>query len=842
MSFRDLIGKKIGNYRIIEYLGEGGQSIVYRAQDEILKRYVVIKFFLRTEMDGSVSEEDEKSFLLEARTLSDLNHPNIATIYTGGYYENIPYIVIEWIEGESLKELLKKKKRLKCEEAVNIVYYVAKALSYAHKKGLVHRDVKPSNIVISKDGSVKLLDFGLVKILGDTIREKVDMSSISESNNRVVGTISYMAPEMIDNGKVDGRSDLFSLGVVFYELITGKKPFHKDGYVSTMLSVVNDPPADYLEKVDCPEKIKNIIYILLEKDPKNRFRSADELIEALGVESITSPKNGTYFSFSKRKRKIFYIVGAISLLLLFFLIKNFVHVFHSSKGPKRVSVLVIPFRGGPSEKEKYLADLITSKIIDTLSNSSDIWVISTPVNEKLTKDYIINRILKGSRVTYIIDGTFLMIGDKIRVTAKIIDNRNSVIVWSDTVEEDKKDLFRIPAIVSSAISRITNIYISVEKLKFKFPNRELFEHYTTGLLYARENKLDDAIYEYKECLKIYPEFVPAYVGLAGEYIRKSDYGIRYSLDSLEKCKFYIDKGLEIDKSNLKLLNILVWFYYFTYDLKKCERICRKIEMINPKFSFVHMSHSWVALSLGDVDGFFRELKLYEHLMPTDWVTFLNEVVVGVMTGRREKVKEGMWKMKDVYALPFIINTAEGWYQMFNGDFDRAEEIFRNGFENNSDPLLRLALAECEFAKGDYKNAVKDLRWWIEKNPYSLKSYWLLSLAYEVMGKGVESKKVAQLGYLRASEMYERFKNPALLMYKKYFAILSGSEKISPDEIKGINLNYYGTFENFLKIMALRRLGVNVDLNFIPYDPKYWVSKFYELEVKITGKKLVKVLK
>ncbi len=845
MDLNSITGKNIGNYKIFQLMGEGGQSVVYKAFDEVLKRYVVIKFFLGAEDRSQADKEDERSFLLEARTLSQLSHPNIATIFTGGYFEDVPYIVIEWVDGKSLKEIIREKKKLNVNDAKKIVYHVARALSYAHKKGIVHRDIKPSNIMISKDNVVKLLDFGLVKILNDTIRKGMEFTLDDLSSSDVAGTPAYMSPEMIEGEGVDERSDLFSLGIVFYEMITGEKPFRRENYISTMLAIVNDPPANYLEEETCPDNIKKIIYRLLEKNPNKRFSSANELLSYLDVrENSVSIEES--FSFKKKKKRgfLFLILFIFILFIYFLFLKKFIFFINPAKINKngKVNILVIPFLGGPDKKDKYLADLITSKIIDALSDSADITVISSPINEKLTKNYLLNKILKNKNITYIIDGNLVMVDDDIRVTAKIVDNRNSTIVWSDTIEEKKDNLFRIPAIVASQVSRIANVYVSVEKLKFKFPNKVLFDHFTNGLLFSRQGKFNDAILEYKECLKIYPKFVPAYYGLAGEYLRKSDLGIGYSIKSLKLCKYYIDKGLSIDRKNLKLLNILGWYYYFTYNIKKSNEICKKIESIKPHFPFVHTIHAWVYLCIGDVEGFFTELGKYEHLRPTDWVPFLNEVVVGAMAGREDKVKKGINKIKEVYAQPFIIKIAEGWREMYRGNFKKAEKIFKYGYEYNGDPLSRLAIAESQFAVGDYKGASKNLEWWLDKNPYSLKGYWLLCLSYELNGEIKKEIESAKKGFLRASEMYDKFKNPTLFIYKKYFEVIFNRENVKPGVIKKVNLDGYGAFEKFLKIMILKRLGGRVELNFIPYDPKYWVSKFYKTELKMVEKKLKKGVK
>ena len=263
----DFSGFEIDRYHIIEKLGQGGMAVVYKAFDTKLERYVAIKI-VRTDIYGPSSRERvNQRFEREAKTLSKLEHPNIIAIIDYGYWEESPYLVMPFIPGGTLKDKLGKP--IYWREAIQLLMPIVDALVYAHSKGLIHRDVKPSNILISETGLPLLTDFGIAKVL------EMEEGQLTLTATGVgMGTPEYMAPEQGLGKPVDGRADVYSLAVVLYEMITGNKPFSADTPLAVLMMHVNDPiPSTRKYNVRIPESLERVLYKALAKDAENRYQS-----------------------------------------------------------------------------------------------------------------------------------------------------------------------------------------------------------------------------------------------------------------------------------------------------------------------------------------------------------------------------------------------------------------------------------------------------------------------------------------------------------------------------------------------------------------------------------------
>jgi predicted Ser/Thr protein kinase len=263
--------QKIGRYQIVGELGKGAMGVVYKAQDPTVGRCVAIKT-LRLDLHGTDAEEMLARFKNEARTAGVLNHPNIITIYDAGEQDGMFYIAMEYMEGQTLQQLLKGGKRLPVEHAIDIVRQVCAGLDYAHSRGIVHRDIKPANIMITADGTVKIMDFGIAKGGGTSMT----------SAGHVVGTPNYMAPEQVKGKPLDGRSDLFSAGVVLYEMLTGERPFAGENITTIIYKIVNDVPADPRERDHTTHPgISAVVMKALSKDPDGRFATGADFARAV---------------------------------------------------------------------------------------------------------------------------------------------------------------------------------------------------------------------------------------------------------------------------------------------------------------------------------------------------------------------------------------------------------------------------------------------------------------------------------------------------------------------------------------------------------------------------------
>jgi len=324
MSTRLLVGR----YELIEKIGEGGMAVVYKAKDRLLNRYVAIKI-LRPEF--AKDEKFLENFKKESQAAAGLSHPNIVNVYDVGKEGNIHFIVMELIVGKSLSQVIEEKGKLNYKEAISIASQVASALSLAHKNQIVHRDVKPHNILITESGTAKLADFGIARA--------VSKESIAEGSDKIMGSVHYFSPEQARGSYVDERSDIYSLGIVLFEMLTGKVPFDGDNPISIALMHINNHLPSVTEIVPgLPPQLERVIAKATDKYQTNRYRTADELIEELdNIDFITKVMGNPAFADkgeskiiekeepvaeeyapqkkSLSKRKIFVIIASIIVLI-----------------------------------------------------------------------------------------------------------------------------------------------------------------------------------------------------------------------------------------------------------------------------------------------------------------------------------------------------------------------------------------------------------------------------------------------------------------------------------------------------------------------------------------------
>ncbi len=274
-SAEEIVGSSLGRYRILKEIGHGSMGVVYLGKDPTIQRFVAVKTVPLDQGDNEAeSQEIKKSFFREAESAGRLSHPNIVTIYDAGEQGGLGYIAMEYLEGLTLKHSCQPGKLLPVSQAVNLVVTVADALDYAHRQGIVHRDIKPANILVTQDHRIKVTDFGIAKMA----------SSTKTHTNVILGTPSYMAPEQAAGKKVDGRADIFSLGIVLYELLTGVRPFTGDDVVSLLYQIAKEPhPPITTHRPDLPDGVVQTIDRALKKDPAQRFAKAGDFGQALRV-------------------------------------------------------------------------------------------------------------------------------------------------------------------------------------------------------------------------------------------------------------------------------------------------------------------------------------------------------------------------------------------------------------------------------------------------------------------------------------------------------------------------------------------------------------------------------
>jgi serine/threonine protein kinase len=366
-----MIGETILHYKIMEKLGQGGMGVVYLAQDTKLDRKVAIKFLPHS---ISITPEEKERFKIEARASAALSHPNIATIYAIEECDGQAFIVMEYIDGQELKEKIKSGP-LPLPDIMSIAFQIAEGLEASHKAEVIHRDIKSQNIMITNDEKVKIMDFGLAKIKGSSQLTKVGAT---------VGTVSYMAPEQMQGGNIDEGADIFSFGVILFELLTGAMPFRGEHEAAIMYSIQNEDPLSIQDlRPDAPKSLIKIVLKMLEKDPQKRYKQAAEFISDLRKSQMTDS------------------------------------VQRSKADDHKKSVAVMYFENISSEKESdYFCAGITEDIITDLSKIKDIKVIPrTDVLIFRNKEINTSQIAEALQVNYILEGSVRKAGNKMRINA-----------------------------------------------------------------------------------------------------------------------------------------------------------------------------------------------------------------------------------------------------------------------------------------------------------------------------------------------------------------------------------------------------------------------------------------
>ena len=465
----DMIGTTISHYRILEKLGEGGMGVVYLAQDTRLERLVALKFLPPELSDAS---EARQRFITEARAASALNHPNVATVYDIGEAEFRSFIAMEFVEGETLKSRLKAG-RLSIEQVKAIGLQIAEGLQAAHSKGVVHRDIKPDNLLLTRQGHIKIMDFGVAKLgngLGMT------------RTGTTVGTLAYMSPEQLVAEDVDNRSDLWSFGVVLYEMLTGELPFRRGSEAAIIYEILNrDHTPLEVHRSDVPPTLRAVISQLLQKDPAMRPASAAEVIARLRGTGVPA----------------------------------------AASAPAK-TIAVLYFENLSSEKESdYFCAGITEDIITDLSKVRDLRVVPrTEVLPFRNKEVNTRQVGDALRVSYILEGSVRKAGSRIRITAQLVNTRDGYPVWADRFDGLVDDIFDLQNEASTKIVEALKVSLTeAEKESLaKKPTDDLraYDFYMRGREYlnrrGRKNT-EAAIRMFENALGIDADFAAAFSGL-----------------------------------------------------------------------------------------------------------------------------------------------------------------------------------------------------------------------------------------------------------------------------------------------------------------------------------------
>jgi len=587
-----MIGKTVSHYRILEELGSGGMGIVYKAEDTKLKRTVALKF-LPPELTRD--PEAKGRFIQEARAASALDHSNICTIHEIDETDDGQmFIVMACYAGETLQDRIGRGP-LPIEDAVRISTQIAQGLAKAHAQGITHRDIKPANIYITEDDEVKIFDFGLAKLAGQTRVTR---------EGTTLGTVAHMSPEQTRGTEVDRRSDIWSFGVVLYEMIVGKLPFTGDHDQAVMYSIANlDPEPLTSLRTGVPMELEGIVTKCLEKNPGDRYQRIDEVIVDLNRQSRRmqepyAPATSRTAPATGRRRSVGRGIGLVMILVLAVIGAYAVYSYLSREsgeqragtGPRRTMLVVLPFENlGPSDVE-YFTDGITEEITSRLAALSELGVISrTSAVQYKGANKSIGQIGDELGVDYVLEGTVRWDrpgegGSRVRVTPQLVRVADDTHVWSERYDRVLEDIFDVQSEIAGHVIRQLNVTLLEPERRIlearPTDNMAAYQAYLRGREYASTAFYSARVWHlaiemFERAVELDPEFALAWADLANAHSSIFNMGVERTQEHVDKCKTAVDRALEL-QPDLPEAQIALGYYYY-HGLRDYDRALEVFE-------------------------------------------------------------------------------------------------------------------------------------------------------------------------------------------------------------------------------------------------------------------------
>jgi serine/threonine protein kinase/Flp pilus assembly protein TadD len=602
--------KKIGRYEICSQLGAGGMGEVYLANDTKLDRKVALKILPASfvETDTNTSEDRVRRFVQEAKAVSALNHPNILTIYEVDEIDSEHFIATEYVDGETLRDRIRFTP-LTPSEAIDVGIQVASALSATHAVGIIHRDIKPDNIMLRRDGIVKVLDFGLAKLTRERQQQTSHTDSMAPTQNfvntaagMVMGTAHYMSPEQARGFEVDARTDIWSLGCVLYELVAGHQPFGGSTSIDVMSGIlVNEPEPliPYLQ--DGPRELDRVVSRALRKDREERYQTIKDLLTDLKDLKRVIETSSQRISVTRSSSE-----------------------FYTETVPEN-SIAVLYFENMNSESESdYFCAGMTEDIITDLSKIKELKVVSrTDVLPFRAKEVNTRQVGEALRVNYVLEGSVRKAGNRIRISAQLLSVRDGYHLWAERFDRTIDDIFDLQNEVSQKIVDALKISLtdSERQALTQKPTDDLraYDFYMRGreLLYLKGRRnTEGAIEMFENAAAIDPGFASSYAGLAEACSSMYEW---YDGNStwLSKAIEMNQKALALEPSSLDAKFGIAMVYFHHGRFPESKRSLEEILEENSEFFPAYLRLGLIAERYSDLEGARKYYRRAAELKPYD---------------------------------------------------------------------------------------------------------------------------------------------------------------------------------------------------------------------------------
>jgi eukaryotic-like serine/threonine-protein kinase len=739
-----LVGQILGHYRIVEQIGGGGMGVVYRAHDERLDRDIALKVL----PSGALADEAaRKRFRKEALALSRLNHPNIAMVFDFDTQDGMDFLVTEYIPGTTLDASVGPG-FLPEKQVVRLGLQLAEGLAAAHEQGVVHRDLKPSNLRITPDGRLKILDFGIAKLLPTGEREAAE--TLTEAPG-ITGTLPYMAPEQLRGEQLDSRTDIYAAGAVLYEIATGRRPFEQRLSTALVNDIINKPPAPPRQiHPRLSPKLEDIVLKCLEKECENRYQSAKEL--AIDLRRLAFPSTAQVMVAPTEPQPRWWralavagIAGLCGLALLFALnVGGWRERVLRTRGSTIRSIAVLPLENLSRDAEQeYFADGMTDALITDLSKIESLRIISrTSVMHYKKTNKTVPEIAKELKVDGIVEGSVTRSGNRVRITAQLIQASTDQHVWADSYEQELGDVLKLQGEIAQAIAQQVRLKLTPEQQARLQParpvNPEAYEAYLRGRFMDVSTfqgiKKAQSYYEY--AIQKDPGFAPAYAGLASCYSLFADLRFLPPQDAVPHAKQAIRKALELDEKLGEAHSMLAWLsWLYDWDWQTAEREFAYAVELAPSSTETHWLRAIYLGWSGRSAEALVELAKNREIDPAYPYALYEEAVIFYHLRNYKAMLE--LSRQDVASNPnhwfshyFLGVGYEGLGQPLEAipEYQKAVELS----QGNTDPIA--ALAHAYASTGGIAEVKKILREWQRQSEIGYVSPYMIATIYAGLGE------------------------------------------------------------------------------------------------------------
>lgn len=701
-----MIGKTISHYRIVDKIGQGGMGVVYRAEDTKLHRTVALKFLPSSYLGAN---QEMVRFIQEARAAAALDHPNICTIYEIDESADQPFISMAYIEGKSLKELAEDGP-LDLDDALRYAAQVARGLEEAHAKGVVHRDIKSANIVVSSKGHAIVMDFGLAKLQGQTRLTQTGTT---------VGTVSYMSPEQARGDEVDHRGDIWSLGVVLYHMVTGRYPFAGEHSSAVMYAIMNEPhePLTAL-RAGVPMDLERIVGKALSKNPAERYQSVSDMIVDLKavrgqLDGSRAQSTGPLKTETRSQRRPWVWGGVVVVLAIVGLLA---WQFFSRDGgapetarvatqDERVSIAVLPLDNMSQDAgQEYVADGMTEALIAELAKIRSLRVISrTSVMRFKSTMEPIPEVAALLGVNTIIEGSVVQVGGRVRVTAQLIDGKTDEHLWAESYERDMSDVLALQSEVARSIAHEVKAELTPDETERLASSRTVdpraYDLYMRGRHHWYRRTSEDlrrALELFEQASEIQPDWALAYTALSQTNLVMAGWAELPPGEAYPRARELAEKALRLDPGLGSAWAALAGVAgSWDWDWGKAEEYYEKAIELEPNNASTHQWYAEFLCTLGRFDESIEHVELAHELDPLASIIRTVKAWVYYFAREFEAAIEESHRVLDADSSFASAYLVIGDAARYSGRHDQAAEAYARYYETvhpGADESIRNAYA------------------------------------------------------------------------------------------------------------------------------------------------------